>query len=339
MSFGLYGGEAWFDRAGKAPGSCVTAQQPASLPNDTIWFDDQVPTGAQLVGTWLWDNTQKVTGTQSHTDPATTGEHYHYFQNATQTLPVNALDKLVTYVLINPCDPPQEIMMQWRDAAGSWEHRAFWGANLITSVGTLGTASRYPMGLMPQSNVWVRLEVPASAVGLGGQTINGMAFNLYGGQAWFDRVGVAPAAGTVPAAASFIQADTATQGTWKEVYGTAGYAIVGDSTNYPAYAQVGVANQSSYTWAGSTSDVRAPQKAATSDRIASTWYSGSSFDVYVNLTDGNWHQVGLYSLDWDGNNGRAQTIEVLDGGNGNVLDSRSVSAFSSGQHWIWNVKG
>jgi len=61
--------------------------------------------------------------------------------------------------------------------------------------------------------------------------------------------------------------------------------------------------------------------------------------VYVNLTDGNWHQIGLYCLDWDGNNGRAQTIEVLDAGNGNLLESRGVSAFSNGQYWIWNVKG
>jgi len=338
MAFTLYDGEAWFDRAGKAPGTCVTAPPPASVPSDVVWIEDQLPAGAVPQGTWVWDTTQKVSGTQSNTEPSAAGLHQHYFENASQTLTVNALDKLFTYVLLNPCDPPSEIMLQWRDSTGSWEHRAIWGADLI-SAGTIGTPSRYPMGLLPQSNAWVRLEVPASAVGLEGATINGMAFTLFGGQAWFDRAGVVRAAGVVPAAAAFIQTDATTQGNWKGVYGTNGQAIANDSTNYPSYAEVAMVNELSYTWAGSTTDVRALQKAATTDRIASTWYSGSSFDIYVNLTDGNWHEVAFYCLDWDGNNSRAQTVEVLDADTGAVLDSRSLSAFSNGRYLIWNLKG
>jgi hypothetical protein len=57
----------------------------------------------------------------------------------------------------------------------------------------LGGPGRYQVSpAVPQSNVWVRLEVPASAVGLEGKTINGMAFTLYNGQAWFDRAGKSP---------------------------------------------------------------------------------------------------------------------------------------------------
>src|SRR2546430_16239080 len=52
-----------------------------------------------------------------------------------------------------------------------------------------GTASGYAAGSLPPTGVWVRLEVPASAVGLEGNTINGLAFTLYDGQAWFDRAG------------------------------------------------------------------------------------------------------------------------------------------------------
>lgn len=36
---------------------------------------------------------------------------------------------------------------------------------------------------------WVRLEVPASAVGLEGQALNGAAFTVFGGRATFDRAG------------------------------------------------------------------------------------------------------------------------------------------------------
>jgi hypothetical protein len=35
-------------------------------------------------------------------------------------------------------------------------------------------------------------RMTASAVGLEGKTINGMAFTLYNGQAWFDRAGKTP---------------------------------------------------------------------------------------------------------------------------------------------------
>jgi hypothetical protein len=338
MYFALVDGEAWFDRAGKGAGTCVTPAIPPSLPNDTIWFDDAPPPGGYLWGPWVWDTAQKVSGTQAHTDPASTGHHSHHFWDTTQRLTIYPHDKLVTYVLINPCNPPQEIMLQWRDTDGSWEHRAIWGQNLI-AAGTFGTASLYPMGGIPQSNAWVRLEVPASFVGLEGKTMMGMSFNLFGGEALFDRAGVARASGVVPAAATFIQTDSATQGSWKGIYGTGGYAIVNDSANYPAYAQVGVINHASHTWAGSTTDVRALQKAATTDRIAAAWYSGASFDIYVNLTDGNWHQVALYCLDWDGNNGRAQTMEVFDADTGTLLDTRSLAAFSSGRYLIWNLKG
>ncbi len=46
------------------------------------------------------------------------------------------------------------------------------------------------MGRLPASGGWVRLEVPAAQVGLAGKTVNGLAFTLYGGRAWWDRAGV-----------------------------------------------------------------------------------------------------------------------------------------------------
>jgi hypothetical protein len=141
----------------------------------------------------------------------------------------------------------------------------------------------------------------------------------------------------VPATAAFVKADTTSQGTWKGVYGTDGEAIPNDSTNYPAYAQVSLSGATPFTWVGSTTDVRAPQKAAASDRIASAWYSGNSFTFDVNLTDGNAHQVGLYCLDWDG--GRAESVTVTDVASGNVLDTRNLTSFGSGIWLLWNVSG
>src|SRR5580704_10710721 len=141
----------------------------------------------------------------------------------------------------------------------------------------------------------------------------------------------------IPAAAVFVKYDATTEGTWKGVYGSNGWAIANDSTNYPAYAQVALNSESNYTWANSTTDVRALQSGVTNGRIASTWDS-SDFTIDINLTDGNTHQVGLYAVDWD-NLGLAETISVADATSGTLLDSRSISGFTNGEWLLWNLTG
>jgi hypothetical protein len=174
--------------------ACVSPVASApTLQSDTVWVEDAPPAGAIVDGnwgaaSWRWDTRQKASGTQSHTDPLTGGIHQHYFYNAPLTTSLG--EKLVCYVLVNPCNPPREVMLQWLGPEGTFEHRAFWGENLI-GWGTTGTGSRLGMGALPQAGAWVRLEVPTSSVGLSGATINGVAFTLYDGQACFDRVGKA----------------------------------------------------------------------------------------------------------------------------------------------------
>lgn len=93
---------------------------------------------------------------------------------------VNSGDRLFAYVYLDPANVPSEVMLKWND--GTWEHRPYWGANLL-AWGTDGTNSRRYIGSLPGAGGWVRLEVPASQVGLEGQTLNGMAFSLWGGRA------------------------------------------------------------------------------------------------------------------------------------------------------------
>ena len=44
---------------------------------------------------------------------------------------------------------------------------------------------------------------------------------------------------------------------------------------------------------------RALQNVASTGDIASTWYSPTSFDIHINISDGQAHQVTLYALDWN----------------------------------------
>jgi hypothetical protein len=140
-------------------------------------------------------------------------------------------------------------------------------------------------------------------------------------------------------AATFSSMDTTTQGTWTGKYGANGELIANDVINPPAFAAVSLAGDTAYTWAASSNDVRALQTASgASTRIASAYYSGSSFTINLNLTDGNAHSVALYLLDWDGSS-RAETITVLDAVSNAVLNSETFSNFHNGEYGVWNLQG
>ncbi len=139
--------------------------------------------------------------------------------------------------------------------------------------------------------------------------------------------------------ATFVGSDTTTQGNWTASYGGDGYEVIGGTTALPSYASVTPAGQSNWTWAASTADIRAPLASATaSSRVAACWYSGSSFTVDVNLTDGQTHKVSLYALNWDGA-GRPEQVDVLDAASGTVLDSETLTSFQNGTYLSWNISG
>jgi hypothetical protein len=155
--------------------------------------EDATPAGAVLGGTnenwnWVSSNPTPFSGSVANQSNLAAGLHQHYFYDATETLTVNMGDTLIAYVYLDPANPPSEIMLQWND--GNWGHRAYWGANNI-SLGVDGTESQRFMGALPAAGQWVRLEVPASLVGLEGHVLNGMAFTLNDGRATWDHVGKA----------------------------------------------------------------------------------------------------------------------------------------------------
>ncbi len=120
----------------------------ALIPAGFIWVNDALPEGAVPASTggdsWSWvsANPTPVLGGLAH---ASTGSGYqeHGFNHAWATMSVETGGVLFACIYLNPDNPPREIMLAWGD--GSWDHRAYWGENLI-SYGTDGTAGRRYMG-------------------------------------------------------------------------------------------------------------------------------------------------------------------------------------------------
>lgn len=190
MSFDRYGGEVAWDHAGKSS---------ALLEGDVVWLADKLPADARTDAFnepgWDWTELPvPVVGEWSHRSPLSLGTdvprlyHQHLFLDGPPQ-PVNSGDNLFAYVYLDVANPPQMVMLQWND--GLWNHRAYWGANRFP-WGKDAPPDRCYAGPLPPTGQWVRLEVPASLVALENRTVSGMAFALYGGQAWWGHAGKQP---------------------------------------------------------------------------------------------------------------------------------------------------
>ncbi len=165
--------------------SPVTKMKPIEDRKERVWFESTLPEGARAEGNWQWDHTLKFR--VAHTEPPAAGPHGHLFHSTKTGFEIQPGDHLFTYVFIVPGQVPEEIMVQWHDGT-NWEHRAFWGADII-QAGAVNSPSRFRAGELPAAGEWVLLDIPASAVDLEGKRIHGMSFQLFGGQAKFNRAG------------------------------------------------------------------------------------------------------------------------------------------------------
>ncbi len=167
---------------------------PAS-PTEVVWLDDGPPPGAQLDGTWQWAGAPQqpvFSGTLSHKlgdEPAGHGQH----KLSAARFTVAPGDVLVAHVYIDPQRPPRQMMLQWhakdaekdKDKDRGWDHRATWGGD------ELPFTPRTSRGPLPATGQWVRLEIPAHAVGFTRETtIDGISFDQVGGVGYWDKTGV-----------------------------------------------------------------------------------------------------------------------------------------------------
>jgi hypothetical protein len=143
----------------------------------------------------------------------------------------------------------------------------------------------------------------------------------------------------VPAFTSrFVEANTMTGGDWEGVYGSAGNWLAGAFPMLPNYATINCEARQ-WIWTENVSGGAAPQLAGeTTERIAACWYSPGDLVFDIRITDGQAHRLTMYFLDWS-YSGREQAVDLIDGQTGAVLDSRTLSDFTTGIYLTWEVSG
>jgi hypothetical protein len=157
-------------------------------------LDDALPDGAAPSGQakgwqWVTNDPAPFSGSRAlQTGDGTSGTHEFIFPRSNEPLAVSGNDVLFAHVWIDPAHPPREIMIAWNDGA-SWSHRAYWGENLL-AYGRNGTPSQWRVGNLPQTGEWVRLDVLARTVDLGGKKISGLSLSAVDGRVVWDLLGV-----------------------------------------------------------------------------------------------------------------------------------------------------
>jgi alpha-tubulin suppressor-like RCC1 family protein len=261
--------------------------------------------------------------TKTHTGNFTQGQHAFYTVTVSNQAGAGPTSGTVTVTE----NPPSGLAIEGMAGTG-------WAC-------TVPTCSRNDVlnsGLSyPPITVTVNVAANATSPQINAATVSG------GGSASAnanDSTVINPSSGSSGPSASFVKADTSTQGNWMGVYGSDASAIAnGPQSANPSYGTFAVQQQLNWTWASSTADTRALETDNQGDRIAAAWYSPAAFNFDVNLTDSNPHQVALYVLDWDGQ-GRAETIQIADASNpSNVLNTQAVSSFGNGIYLVWTITG
>lgn len=220
------------------------------------------------------------------------------------------------------------------------------GATAVISPDVTGTA--------PLSYQWRKDDVPL----VNGARISGanaarlQVANFGPADIGFYQLRVTNAAGWVASEASYqalaptngsqgmlLVDDNTTQGSWKGVYGSAGYVVIGNRTNLPPGVSMITGNTTNGLWALNTSVPQALSKATSdnpNERIAANWIHPTTF--WVDLVLDRPYELAVYCLDWN-NVGARQRIEILPAATGTPLASGVVSNFAQGKYLRFQVAG
>jgi mono/diheme cytochrome c family protein len=175
------------------PATADPKPQPERL--ETVWLDDEFPPGAAVKSSgghptaWLTgDAAAGVLSGQRSLERTASGIGQDFYEGGAAEIVVRPNEEIFAHVWLDPANPPKSVMIQFN--TGEWKHRAVWGEPNVIPWGDLGKPSRHHAGPLPETGKWVRLAVPAQAMGLEpGTKVKGFALTQFDGHARWDLVG------------------------------------------------------------------------------------------------------------------------------------------------------
>ncbi len=180
-----------FERWAQQDPTGLTVAEPA----ETLWIDEKLTARASKSGDWNY--TGAARGQVQHGRFARVqdaresgGLLEHRARTNHRPIKPGPDDRWFADVWLDPDHPPRAVMLQV--FSGSWNHRAYWGEDVIPAggLGVSDAPARFYRGPLPETGGWVRLEVSARDIGIGKQPVRGMAFTQHDGLAYWDRAGV-----------------------------------------------------------------------------------------------------------------------------------------------------
>jgi len=168
---------------------------PAVVETETVWFEDDFPSGAQVKfgpggpTTFVDSASGRVFSGKRALKRTDTAVSQDYYDVGAEPLVLPPAGKFFAYVYLEPKELPKSIMLQFNK--GGWKHRAVWGDYDSVPFGAVNTTERVNMGPLPAAGEWVRLEVPFDKLGLApGDQLAGFAFTQFAGTVFWDKLGV-----------------------------------------------------------------------------------------------------------------------------------------------------
>jgi hypothetical protein len=190
--------------------ACTPEPGSPSVPQgDTVWIEDSYPEWSSFdeedPGTW--DTSQHATGNASLKVALGEGwrDSFVYFGSSSSVQPpgLETDQTFVTYVLINGCEAPPRTLSIAIEALTSFRccgrprppnmYVFYWGdREPMEEELFVGTVVTIRLGDMPPAGEWTRLEIPL-AMTYSGNPVTSLVFRAYGGEVWWDHIGVAAA--------------------------------------------------------------------------------------------------------------------------------------------------
>jgi len=174
-------------------GEAIRTEMKTDAPRDYVYLDERGEKNGVVTKGWKFvtaDNGKVQSGGTARVQKS--DELIQHIGNGSKNpIQISEGDVLFSYVWLDPENPPKQVMLQFHHEKDGWNHRVWWGEDLISFGKGASDGRHWKAGDLPATGEWVRLEVPVSVLGLKtGDQVSQLAFTQFGGLAYWDTAGI-----------------------------------------------------------------------------------------------------------------------------------------------------